>query len=558
MTAGFAGGRLACDAQCALDTSGCVAAVCGDGIIGRNELCDGVDLDGETCESQGFDAGTLGCTNRCAFDTSLCVFFSCGDGAANGGEDCDGADLAGATCETEGFDAGTLGCTAGCVFDTGMCFTEICVDGIDNDGDMTVDCSDASCAAECADACNTVPVVADPSSTSGTTAGHADLYTSSCTTAEGGSSGPETVYQVTAAQTGFLHATLTSATADHGLSAWMGCPGGGAETACEDLDFGVDGVETLSLPVVAGQVVHLLVDGYDDMQEGDYTLDVETVPAAVCGDGFVDGTETCDDGNTTPGDGCNATCDAFCGDMVCNPDEDPCTCATDCPNDANTCAACECGLPFDPAAICQCDPGCIEFGDCCANETAQCGATTVTLALDYAGMSLGITDNGYNGQLASMACASITTPATGTISSVDSVQVTANHPWVGDLTIKVVSPTGTVVTVMSRPGLNEAADDGNGAGGDSSNLGASFPVTFTQSAMVSAEVMGSTIGANAVVCEADMICNYLPADGAAVDGNLTTFAGQSPTGTWQVCIGDGGAGDVGTLVDAVINLTISG
>ena len=28
----------------------------------------------------------------------------------------------------------------------------------------------------------------------------------------------------------------------------------------------------------------------------------------LCGDGFVDANETCDDGNTTPGDGCDATC----------------------------------------------------------------------------------------------------------------------------------------------------------------------------------------------------------------------------------------------------------
>lgn len=40
-----------------------------------------------------------------------------------------------------------------------------------------------------------------------------------------------------------------------------------------------------------------------------YELVLEGVVADVCGNGFVDGTgEVCDDGNTTPGDGCNATC----------------------------------------------------------------------------------------------------------------------------------------------------------------------------------------------------------------------------------------------------------
>ncbi|MCB9539209.1 MAG: hypothetical protein H6704_23590 [Myxococcales bacterium] len=50
---------------------------------------------------------------------------------------------------------------------------------------------------------------------------------------------------------------------------------------------------------------------------------------AVCGDGTVDATEACDDGNTTPGDGCDATCrvetpatdEGFCGDGIVQPGE---------------------------------------------------------------------------------------------------------------------------------------------------------------------------------------------------------------------------------------------
>jgi len=32
------------------------------------------------------------------------------------------------------------------------------------------------------------------------------------------------------------------------------------------------------------------------------------VPEPPCGNGLIDGTETCDDGDITPGDGCDATC----------------------------------------------------------------------------------------------------------------------------------------------------------------------------------------------------------------------------------------------------------
>ena len=38
------------------------------------------------------------------------------------------------------------------------------------------------------------------------------------------------------------------------------------------------------------------------------TCQVEDAPAPACGDGTVDPGEQCDDGNTTPGDGCSATC----------------------------------------------------------------------------------------------------------------------------------------------------------------------------------------------------------------------------------------------------------
>lgn len=39
------------------------------------------------------------------------------------------------------------------------------------------------------------------------------------------------------------------------------------------------------------------------------------------------------------------------------------------------------------------------------------------------------------------------------------LEIGVEHTWVGDLTIKVVSPTGTVVTAMNRPGA-AVADDG--------------------------------------------------------------------------------------------------
>jgi len=49
------------------------------------------------------------------------------------------------------------------------------------------------------------------------------------------------------------------------------------------------------------------------------------IPEPVCGDGITDTdlSETCDDGNTTPGDGCNAACKIeVCGNSVVDAGEE--------------------------------------------------------------------------------------------------------------------------------------------------------------------------------------------------------------------------------------------
>jgi hypothetical protein len=56
----------------------CVGAtappVCGDGITNGDEVCDGADLGGLTCQTQGFASGILACNGTCdAVDTGLCV-----------------------------------------------------------------------------------------------------------------------------------------------------------------------------------------------------------------------------------------------------------------------------------------------------------------------------------------------------------------------------------------------------------------------------------------------------------------------------------------------------
>jgi beta-lactamase superfamily II metal-dependent hydrolase len=67
---------------------------CGDGLVKGGEMCDGADLDGQSCVSLGYDAGTLACDLGCGFDTSGCLSlaFSCGDGLVTGFEECEPSD----------------------------------------------------------------------------------------------------------------------------------------------------------------------------------------------------------------------------------------------------------------------------------------------------------------------------------------------------------------------------------------------------------------------------------------------------------------------------------
>lgn len=176
------------------------------------------------------------------------------------------------------------------------------------------------------------------------------------------------------------------------------------------------------------------------------------------------------------------------------------------------------------------------------------------------GTTIPIPDDGYDGTLGSMACATFAEMASGTVDDVD-VTVAAEHTWIGDLVFKVVSPAGTVATVLSRPGFAELADDGTGCCGDSSNLALTSPITFsTTNGVYDAETMGATLATGGVVCQDDIECDFIPNPGVAADsGDLSTiFDGETAAGTWQFCAGDSAGGDTGNLGAVSFNITAAG
>jgi hypothetical protein len=75
-------------------------AQCDNGAREPTESCDGADLAGRMCTTEGFAGGTLACKADCTFSTAAC--FKCGDGVVNGAEQCAG----GANAEAQAAYAG--------------------------------------------------------------------------------------------------------------------------------------------------------------------------------------------------------------------------------------------------------------------------------------------------------------------------------------------------------------------------------------------------------------------------------------------------------------------
>ncbi|MBL4689613.1 MAG: lamin tail domain-containing protein [Nannocystaceae bacterium] len=119
-------GPISCD-TCELDTSAC--GTCGDGVVQEKfEICEpdqGSTIDCGTWLGEGF-GGVASCANDCQWDATQCVA-TCGNGVVDGGEVCDGVDLGEQTCQSQGFFGGTLQCV-GCSLSTASCHD--CGDGV--------------------------------------------------------------------------------------------------------------------------------------------------------------------------------------------------------------------------------------------------------------------------------------------------------------------------------------------------------------------------------------------------------------------------------------------
>ena len=179
---------------------------------------------------------------------------------------------------------------------------------------------------------------------------------------------------------------------------------------------------------------------------------------------------------------------------------------------------------------------------------------SITAPMAARGGAIAIPDDSYDGTTATMACATVAGPG-GLITDMN-VDLDLEHTWAGDLVIKVIAPDLTTLTLMSRPGFAEPADDGTGCCGDSSDFQAGNIINFVNGGATSAEDAGSTILGAEFICATDGLCEYAPAPDTGPGTDFSDFFGLESAGNWSVCIGDAGLGDTGNLISANINFTV--
>lgn len=133
-----------------------------------------------------------------------------------------------------------------------------------------------------------------------------------------------------------------------------------------------------------------------------------------------------------------------------------------------------------------------------------------------------------------------------------SIDVMLNHTWVGDLEIVLRSPGGVELTIMARPGNTRAEGDFGAPFGDNSDFVASQPITFIDSATLSAEEVGTVN----IVGGDIQASSYFP-DPTNWDTDIDTFAefvGGLAAGNWQLQVRDYAGSNVGELVGWTLNI----
>jgi cysteine-rich repeat protein len=304
-----------------------IPALCGNGVLDSGEGCDdhnNVDRDGCSAACQA-EAGFVcfGAPSRCSP--------VCGDGRVAGGEECDDGDMiSGNGCNGACFVEAGWTCTGApsvCVTACGNRVLdpgEVCDDGNHNNGDGCSsscaiepgwDCSfgaPSTCTRLCPEAEVTTLTCGSPTVMGNTAGGGTALTSYSCANlATFAYPAPERVYRFVSPTARTVHAAatrLTNPNADMDLVVLRGSPYScGNTTPCVvgTTNPATTATEAVDFQVRAGEEVYLVYDAFN--VAGDtaaFSLSV-TCLAPVCGDGLIEGNETCDEGLFFGTAGCN-------------------------------------------------------------------------------------------------------------------------------------------------------------------------------------------------------------------------------------------------------------
>ena len=353
------------------------APVCGDGVINGSDVCD----DGNAVDETECAYGTMTCTAcnaDCSAELSLTGEY-CGDTIVNGPEECEGTDPNGATC----WDGSAPSC------DVATCLVNY-----------------SGCPPAPGETCGDAITVTASGVESGDFGNFGNNYSlSGC---GGFSSGADVAYAVTLEDGETLDVELYSME-DTVVAIVTDC--GDISGSClngADAELGnATEVATYTNNTGGQQQVYVLAADYSSTSSGTYDLTMTIVPPAtpVCGDGVINGSDVCDDGNiidetecaygTMTCTACNADCSAelsltggYCGDTIVNGPEE---CEGTDPNGA-TCW--DGSAPSCDAASCT-----VDYSVCPAAPGATCG-TAYDLDTSGAGVYPGDTTglvNDYNG-----------------------------------------------------------------------------------------------------------------------------------------------------------------
>ncbi|MCC6552624.1 MAG: DVUA0089 family protein [Polyangiaceae bacterium] len=539
---GVVAGDEVCDDGNAVDCDGCrgdcsaVEAGCGDGFTCGGEGCD----DGNTVDGDGCDAD---CTPTGCGNGVLTAGEACDDGNTVDGDGCDsnctptgcgnGVASAGEQCDDGNADNGDA-CLDTCVpAACGDGFLQVGVEGCDDGNQDEGDCCSAACVAS--------PVCVIEQGANDTCGSPNGPYAPD----------PETVVLASIQPAGdvdFFMFTLPAA-ADVRLETFSGVgPGACADgidtvielraSDCTTVIAGDDdgGIQNCSLldptsntalqALPAGDYLVRVNEYANDGIIDAYTLVITRL--SLCGDGAVEGSEECDDGNTANGDSCSAACkiELICGDGVLHSAEQ-CDDGDALPGDGCS-AACQVEAGYQcttaplPSACALAESSCgdgidndgdlaidLADTDCeLAGAVAPCGPGASLHVYNSANVPRSISD-------LAMTTSGIVGTQAGTIQRV-AARLSLTHTYDADLDISLVSPEGTAVSLSSD----------NGGGGDD------YTATIFDD-----------------LCAAPVTGGAPPFTGCfSPEQPLGVLGGQSAAGAWTLRVFDDANTDVGELV----------